>query len=79
MCPYFKELLVVVDIAGFIYPSSPKFKKKKKKKGTFIFPFVQFKLISLLPMKTNLSFACNVTCCSVTLPYCYSWVKLSLR
>lgn len=30
MCPYFKELLVVVDIAGFIYPSSPKFKKKKR-------------------------------------------------
>lgn len=35
MCPHFKELFVVVDIAGFIYPSS----QKKKKSPLFFHLF----------------------------------------
>lgn len=67
--PIFQGILFIFDsIRFFSSPLQQTNKKKKKKK----FPFVQFKLISLSPMKSNLSFACNVTCCSVTLPYCYS-------
>lgn len=67
--PIFQGILFIFDSIRFFSSPLQQINKKKKKKK---FPFVQFKLISLSPMKSNLSFACNVTCCSVTLPYCYS-------